>query len=171
MTRINKNANGIDKDERNGTVIDEELGHSEKSIHHVDPIEARTSRNFKRAIFAVVVLMVLCVVSTLVVLRVVGNNKNSQKGTNLDENENNGGVYGVAESIAQDSVYIPPPPTGLGWEETTRSTAVPENNLALDDETETGNDNGHDVVELIAPSGNVSTLESTIENEIDNGDR
>jgi len=169
MTRINKNANGIDKDERNGTVIDEELGHSEKSIDHVDPIEARTSRNFKRAIFAVVVLMVLCVVSTLVVLRVVGNNKNSQKGTNLDENENNGG-NGVAELIAQDSIYIPPPPTGLGWEETTTSTAVPENNLALDDETETGNDNGHDVVELIAPSGNVSTLESTIENEIDNGD-
>jgi len=162
---------------RNETVIDEELGHSEKTIDHVDPIEARNSRNLKRAIFAVAVLMLLCVVSTLVVLRIVGNNKNSQKGTNLDENENNGG-HGVGELIAQDSVYIPPPLNGWGWEETTNSTVVPENNLALDDETENGNDNGHDVVEPIAqdsvyipPSGNISTLESTIENEIDNGDR
>lgn len=167
MTRINKNANGIDKDDRNDTVIDEEMCHTEKSIDRVDPIEARNSKILKRAIFAVVILMVLCVISTLVVLRSVGNHKNSQNGTTIDENESNGS-YGAVDLIAQDSIYIPPPP-GLDLEGTTTSTAVPEN--------ETENDNGHDVVESIAqdsvyipPSGNVSTLESTIEDEIYNGD-
>lgn len=183
MARFYNGAKGTDKGEteRNETlVLDEETGHTEKSIDHVDPID-KSSKNLKRAIFSVVILMILCVISTLIVFTVVSKHKHkhklSQKGsTTADQNDD----HGTVTLIDSDAPYIPPPD---GWEPnwTTTSTIAPEKNFTLDDKSgiETENDKGHNVDELIAqdtiyipPSGNSSTWEEpTIEIESDTGDR
>jgi endonuclease I len=89
-----------------------------------------------RIIFAVVILM-LCVVTSVFVLRIVGN---SRRG-NLDENDND-----VGELIVDSDINIPPSSNNSTLETTTTSTVVPENNPALDevieDEADTG-DNGY----------------------------
>jgi len=87
-----------------------------------------------RIIFAVVILT-LCVVTTVFVLRIVGN---SQKG-NLDENNN----Y-VGELSGDSDINTPPSSNNSTLETTTTSTIVPENNPALDEviEDDTG-DNGY----------------------------